>query len=280
MGIVTRSPPSFEAQIGKLHLPVLIDSGSARSLISFSHYQQLNRGGQVVELSGTEVPCVAATGHSLAIAGEVKVTVKIHGFSWPWVFLVSKRLLGQPILGADFIAKTRMLLDISQNMCYFHVAPQVKISFVKRKGAVHCAQMTFLSFGSSQVKCGKLNPQQRMKLETLIQQYQAVLTGRLGCTHLGDYDIQLLDKTPVRLPPYRLAPSKMLFLREHIQQLLNDGVIEPSCSNYWSPIFLVPKAGGTYLAVVDFRALNKRISIESVPLPYIHSAFHWFAGAK
>jgi hypothetical protein len=72
----------------------------------------------------------------------------------------------------------------------------------------------------------------------------------------------------------------MQFLREHIQQLLKDGVIEPSRSNYSSPMFLVPKAGGTYRAVVDFRALNKRISIESVPLPDIHSAFHWFAGAK
>jgi hypothetical protein len=213
MGVVTGSPPRVEAQIGKLHLPVLIDSGSARSLISFSHYQQLNWGGQVVELTGTEVPCVAATGHSLAIVGEVKVTVKIHGFSWPWVFLVSKRLQGQPILGTDFIYKTRMVLDISRKVCYFHFAPQVKIPFVKRKGAMHCAQTTFLSFGSSQIKCGKLNSQQRMKLETLVQKYPDVLTARLGCTHLGEYEIQLLDKTPVRLPPYRLAPPKMQFFK-------------------------------------------------------------------
>ena len=33
-------------------------------------------------------------------------------------------------------------------------------------------------------------------------------------------------------------------------------------------------------AVVDFRALNKRIAIESVPLPDIQSAFHSFAKAK
>ena len=44
-------------------------------------------------------------------------------------------------------------------------------------------------------------------------------------------------------------------------------------------MFLVPKAGD-FRAVVDFRLLNKRISIESVPLPDIHSAFNWFAKAK
>jgi hypothetical protein len=45
-------------------------------------------------------------------------------------------------------------------------------------------------------------------------------------------------------------------------------------------MFLVPKQGGTYRAVVDFWALNKLIAIDSVPLPDVHSAFYWFAKAK
>jgi hypothetical protein len=72
----------------------------------------------------------------------------------------------------------------------------------------------------------------------------------------------------------------MQFLREHIQKLLKDNVIVPSCSHYSSPMFLVPKPGGSYRAVVEIRALNKKIAIESVPLPDVHSAFHWFAKAK
>jgi hypothetical protein len=42
-------------------------------------------------------------------------------------------------------------------------------------------------------------------------------------------------------------------------------------------MFLLPKSRGSFRAVVDYRALNKNIEIESVPLPDIHSAFHWFA---
>ena len=95
-----------------------------------------------------------------------------------------------------------------------------------------------------------------------------------------EYEIELIDKTPVRLPPYRLSPPKMQYFREHIKTLLRDGVIEFSLSNYSSPMFLVPKTGGTYRAVVDFRMLNKRISIESVHLSDVYSAFHWFAKAK
>jgi hypothetical protein len=56
-----------------------------------------------------------------------------------------------------------------------------------------------------------------------ILKFPDVLTERLGLTHLFEYDIQLLENTPVLLAPYRLAPSKMKFLREHLQQLLRDG---------------------------------------------------------
>jgi hypothetical protein len=45
-------------------------------------------------------------------------------------------------------------------------------------------------------------------------------------------------------------------------------------------MFLVPKPDKTYRAVVDYRALNKRIEVESVPLPDIHSMFHWFSKAN
>jgi hypothetical protein len=45
-------------------------------------------------------------------------------------------------------------------------------------------------------------------------------------------------------------------------------------------MFLVPKPDGEFRAVVNYRSLNKKIAIETVPLPDTHSAFHWFAKAQ
>jgi hypothetical protein len=280
MGVAREPSPWIEAQVGKLHLSVLLDSGSGRSLVSLRDYQNLNLGGQTENLEPTEVECADAAGQSLGIVGEVKVMVKIQGFSWKWAFLISKKLRGAPILGVDFMAKTQLVLDFSSNKCHFAFAPHVRVPLIMRMETSRCFQTRYNSRRFLEVRCGKLNPQQLRKLEDLIQQYPDVLTETLGLTHLLEYDIQVLDNTPVRLSPYRLAPPKMKFIRGHIQQLLKDGVIEPSCSRYSSPMFLVPKPGGEYRAVVDFRALNKRISIESVPLPDVHSAFHWFSKAK
>lgn len=70
-------------------------------------------------------------------------------------------------------------------------------------------------------------------------------------------------------------PPKMEALRQHVQHMLEQRIIRPSVSPYSSPIFLVPKGRDDFRPVVDYRALNK-IKVESVPLPDIHSCFHWF----
>jgi hypothetical protein len=122
--------------------------------------------------------------------GEVKVVLKIHGFSWPWTFLVSKRLQGQPILGADFITHTHMVLDLAQSRAYFSFAPKNYIRFVRNTRGQFCSHTVSLSFRFPRIQCCKLVPGQKFKLEQLIGQYSDVLTERLGMTHLLEYDIQ------------------------------------------------------------------------------------------
>ena len=78
------------------------------SVISLDHFQSMRRRDPKLQLLQTEVTCVTASGQSLEIVGEVKVPLKIQGFSWTLMFLVSRRLRSQPILGADFISKTKI----------------------------------------------------------------------------------------------------------------------------------------------------------------------------
>ena len=121
-----------EAQIGNLCLKVLIDSGSMRSVISFEHFQDM-RGDRKLQLLETNVTCVTASGESLHIVGEVNVTIKIHGFSWKWKFLVSKKLRSQTILGVHFISRTKMILDVGSHQCYFAFALSVRIKFFQNR---------------------------------------------------------------------------------------------------------------------------------------------------
>ena len=108
-------------------------------------------------------------------------------------------------------------------------------------------------------------------MQTLIKEFYTVLTPKLGQTNLIEYKINLSDNKVIRLPPYKLSPPKMEVMRNQINKLLEQGVIEPSTSPYSSPAFLVPKGHDKHRLVVDYRQLNKRIEFESIPpVSYTH----------
>jgi len=126
------------------------------------------------------------------------------GFHGHECFLLSSRLTSQPILGADFIYKTKMVLELGRQRCYFAFAPSVIIRFRQGNYYTSCSLTRSLSTCFTKVQTGKLSSGERARLESLIKQYPDVLSDKLGFTHLMEYEIQLIDKMPVRLPPYRL----------------------------------------------------------------------------
>jgi hypothetical protein len=87
------------AQMGSLSLPALLDLGSCISVIYFRHFQQLKARDHDHSLGITDVSYVRASGQDLEILGQLELKLKIHGVCWPWVFLVSKGLRGNPFWG-------------------------------------------------------------------------------------------------------------------------------------------------------------------------------------
>jgi hypothetical protein len=126
------------------------------------------------------------------------VKLKTKGGSWSWVFLVSRRLRSQPILGAGFISATKMVLEPGSSRCYFTFAPPVCIKFIQGNYDPSCSQTMSLSSRLPHVQSGKRLPSQRGKLEHLYNQNPDVLTEKLGLTHLMEYEFQLLENTAVR----------------------------------------------------------------------------------
>ncbi|KAF3677943.1 Phosphoinositide phosphatase family protein isoform 1 [Capsicum annuum] len=53
-----------------------------------------------------------------------------------------------------------------------------------------------------------------------------------------DFEIDLLlDNQPTSIPPYRMAPSELKKLKEHLKYLLDKGFIRPSVSSYGTQIY-------------------------------------------
>jgi hypothetical protein len=198
-------------------------------------------------------------------------------YTWKFSFYVVEDLVCPVILGSDFLGKTGLLIDIQEGFAFFRFDPLNKLPLIGRRFPLDSPRVCLPVEFSPDLS--HLPPPLLGSVSQLIHGFSLV-TSKLGLTTLLQYDIQSLDHSPVKSPPYRLMPPKMDILRHHVQDMLEQGIIRPSTSQYSSPIFLVPKGQGGFRPVVDYRALNKKIKIKSVPLPDIHSCFHWFKAAK
>ena len=115
--------------------------------------------------------------------------------------------------------------------------------------------------------------------EALRGEYPLMFTSSVGTAKCATYEIELSDTTPVRSPPYRFARPKLDVFKKIVNEILEQGVVRPSKSQYASPAFLVPKNSGEYRLVVDYRRINSKNVFNSYTLPTIDQAFEQFAGA-
>ena len=63
-------------------------------------------------------------------------------------------------------------------------------------------------------------------------------------TNLVQHQIPLLNTDPVRQRHRRIPPAQFTLVKEHIQELLRQGIVRHSTSPYASPIVVVQKKTG------------------------------------
>jgi len=98
-------------------------------------------------------------------------------------------------------------------------------------------------------------------------------------THLY-HDIDVGSHSPIKQHPYRINPLKHNQLREEISYMLENGIIEPSMSEWSSPCILVPKADGSMRFCTDFRRVNALTRDDSYPIPRIDDCIDLVGNAK
>lgn len=129
----------------------------------------------------------------------------------------------------------------------------------------------------------------RDKLLKLCSDYSDVFALKTDpCTFNNFYKqkLHLKDETPVYIKNYRLPHNHKPEIKKHIDKLIKDDIVEPSVSEYNSPILLVPKKSlpnsseKKWRLVIDYRQVNKKLASDKYPLPRIDDILDQLGRAK
>ena len=127
-----------------------------------------------------------------------------------------------------------------------------------------------------------LSRDKERQMQNLLKRYRPVFAAtdqELGRTSVVKHHIELENKTPIRQRPYPTSHENKIKIKQHIDKMLDMGIIEPSTSPFSSPVILVKKAGKNDRFCVDYRKLNAVTHKDSYPLPKIQDTLDALHGA-
>ena len=115
----------------------------------------------------------------------------------------------------------------------------------------------------------QLNEDQRAQLTDVLNSFPDVMRNHPGQTSMAEHKIQTGTATPHRLPPYRLPHAYREEVLKELEEMREQGIIEPSSSEWSSPMVIVKKKDGSLRLCVDYRYLNEVSQVDAYPMPRV-----------
>lgn len=130
-----------------------------------------------------------------------------------------------------------------------------------------------------------VNPLYKNDLISLCKQFPEIFLMDNDVPTINNFYEQKLrinDDSPVYIKNYRLPHSQKDEIDRQVNKLLENNLIEPSQSNFNSPIILVPKKGqkDKWRLCIDYRQVNKKLIVDKFPLPRIDEILDGLGRAK
>jgi len=123
----------------------------------------------------------------------------------------------------------------------------------------------------------------RSMVSDVLQEYLDVFSkseNDLGVSDVVTHKIDTGGAAPIIQPLRRYPPAHLQAINEHVDNMLDQGVVEPATSPWASNLVLVRKKDGSYRCCVDYRPLNAVTRKDAYPLPRIDVCLDAMASAK
>jgi len=130
-------------------------------------------------------------------------------------------------------------------------------------------------------KLDNLPSSEPTKLESVLNEFKSCFDEKPGKTTLISHTISVHPGTRrIKLPPYRVNPTKAEAIKTELDNMLELGVIKPSNSPWAAPVVLIPKPDNIIRSCTDYRRLNAVTVPDVFPMPQIDDLIDKVANAK
>ncbi|CAC5360194.1 unnamed protein product [Mytilus coruscus] len=289
----------FPVNFGGIKIKALLDTGSTISAINEKTFLKTKFASN--RLLHSDIKQIVGAGEATyPVKGQIDLNFEISGVVLSQNFYIIPALRHSMILGTDFCKEKCLnwntnklsLIKDSVTINVIRVTPatindvdtgniftldddnSTNKSTVKSINYVQTnSNQTDIQFDLSQAH---LTDQQKQKLTIFLNQNRNVFATNvkeLGKTDAYKHKINTGNAPPVKSRPYRTSPAAKQEIQRQVEELLKYDIIEPSISEYSSPIVLVKKKDNTWRLCIDFRSLNKQSILQQHPLPRLDDVF-------
>lgn len=183
--------------------------------------------------------------------------------AWKRGTLIARVSSGLPfalLLGLDSLAVLGLVVDLKRRVWTFSGEPDREFEFESILGPEGLEICTPIA---------KLTGDQADRLEKFLSMQVPRLREAPGLTHLITHKIEVGDALPIKQRYRTFTPIIRDWVYREVDRLLEADVIEPSASEWNTPIVMVPKPNGTYRFCLDFRKVNEVSKKDAYPLPFM-----------
>ena len=241
-----------EVSICGQQVPGFVDTGSDVTVVSDQLYFRL---GSPDLLDGEKIDMTGIGRAKLTSLGSFETVLTIDGDDYPVTanILPASEVPSDLLLGRDVLNQAELRIKLGE-------VSMVKINVLEAVDYVENLKGTQLY----------------KPVKNLVEAYNPIKCVD-SCVEMK---IILKDDIPVYQNPRRLSAAENDLVNAQVEQWIEDGIVEPSSSEYASPIVLVPKKDGTKRLCVDYRQINRKIIRDRYPLPQIEDQIDRLQGAK
>ena len=194
------------------------------------------------------------------------------------VYVTSARV--RPDLNGDFIVG---ILNVNEHDVTLRTRTRLGKLLPSNGERVCMAENVVEAKPVDKVEYGKnLSDLQKEEMRSIVEKRSQLFARdpkKPNITPVIKHSIDTGDERPAYAKPRRMPPAMEEEVREHVDEMLKNGIIRPSESPWNCPIILLKKKGKSRF-VSDFRELNKKTKSDTYPLPNIKDCVERMEGAK